>query len=127
MALFRFRTRSPGRDSATDESRRQRLQQLLDTLNAEIEAERNGLRNRYDKIVADAAFSQQALEQKRAGGESSSRIDELTGAMMRYTERLSALDRQSAFVTEMHSRLEAFFRGNTRFADSGKTPGPKPE
>lgn len=127
MALFRFRTRNPERDRDTDESRRQRLEQLLDALSAEIERERGGLRNRYDKVTADAAFSQQALEDDRADGEISSRIDDLTGAMLRYTKRLVTLEQQSVFVTEIRSRINTFFRENARPEHSPEPVAAQPD
>lgn len=113
MALFRFRIRSSERDRDTDEGRRERLAQLLETLRTEIDRERDGLRERYDKVTADAAFSQQALEDERAADAISSRIDELTVAMQRFSDRLSSLDRQAAFLAEMSDSVNAFFREDT--------------
>ena len=65
MALFRFRTRNPERDRDR-RGRLQRLHQSLATSALKWSA-RNGLRDRYDKVTADAAFSQQTLEDGRGG------------------------------------------------------------
>jgi vacuolar-type H+-ATPase subunit I/STV1 len=113
MALFRFRTRNPERDRETDSSRLQRLQQSLADIRAEMERERSGLRDRYEKVTADAAFSQQTLEDDHAGAAMSSKIDDMTGTMIRYTKRLATLQTQIDFVTEMGRRVEAFSHANT--------------
>lgn len=112
MALFRFQTRNPNRDRETDSGRLQRLHRTLDELRAEMERERNGLRDRYDKVAADAAFSQQALENDRVGASMSSKIGDMTDTMIRYRERIQSLEKQIGFVTELHGQVEAFSQGN---------------
>jgi hypothetical protein len=112
MALFRFRTRNPERDRETDMSRLQRLHQSLADIRAEIERERNGLRDRYEKVTANAAFSQQTLEDDSAGAAMSSKIDDMTGAMIRYTKRLASLQAQVDFVTELDRKVDAFWQAN---------------
>ena len=108
MALFRFRTRSPERDLQTDAGRLRRLGALLDELRSEMEGEQSGLRNRHDRVTADAAFSQQALENERPDIGMSSRIDELTEAMLGCANRLAALEEQLAFIAEMRDRVDMF-------------------
>jgi hypothetical protein len=112
MALFRFQTRNPNRDRETDAGRLQRLHRLLDDLRAEMERERNGLRDRYEKVAADAAFSQQALENDRVGAAMSSRIDAMTDTMIRYRGRIQSLEQQIGFVTNLHAQVEAFSQEN---------------
>ena len=112
MALFRFRTRNPQRDRDTDIDRLRRLQQSVVDIRAEMERERDGLRDRYDQVTADAAFSQQRLEDGRAGDSTSSRIDDMTGTMIRYTKRLASLQSQIDFVTEIGRKVEAFSQAN---------------
>lgn len=121
MALFRFKTRNPNRDRETDAGRMQRLRQVLDEIHDEIENEKNGLRNRYDKVTADAAFSQQALEDDRVSAGMSSKIDELTEAMIRYTRRLASLDGQIGFVTELRGRIEQFSLANAGESSAAET------
>ncbi|MGB3386978.1 MAG: hypothetical protein WBA88_03245 [Pseudaminobacter sp.] len=108
MALFGFRTRNPERDRETDESRQQRLRQFLGDLRAEIQRERDGLKERYEKITADAAFSQQALEDNRAAADTSSKIDEMTESMIRYTKRIGSLEQQISFMNQMLGQAELF-------------------
>ncbi len=114
MALFRFRVRSPERDRETDSERLKRLKQSIATIRAEMDKEREGLRGRYDKVMADAAFSQEALENDNAGSAMSSRIDTMTDAMIRYTRRMADLQRQVEFVTGIEREVEAFFREDAR-------------
>jgi hypothetical protein len=108
MALFRFRTRSPDRDREMDEARSQRLRQFLDALRSEIQREREGLKARYEKITADAAFSQQALEDNRAATDVSSKIDQMTEAMVGYTKRIALLEQQISLMNKMLSQAELF-------------------
>jgi hypothetical protein len=112
MALFRFRTRNPERDRETDMSRLQRLHQSLADIRAEMERERTGLRERYEKVTANAAFSQQTLEDDSAGAVMSSKIEDMTGAMIRYAKRLASLQAQIDFVTETDRNIDAFWRAN---------------
>jgi hypothetical protein len=112
MALFRFRTRSSQRDRDTDIERLRRLQQSIVDMRAEMERKRNGLRDRYDRVTADAAFSQQRLEDGRGGDGASSKIDGMTGAMIRYTKRMASLQSQINFVTEIGRKVEAFPRAS---------------
>lgn len=112
MALFRFRVRSPERDRETDRDRLQRLRQLLGDIRAEMEREKNGLRDRYEKVTADAAFSQQALEDDQGGAAISSKVDQMTDAMIRYTKRMASLETQLDFVTDIDRRVELFSERN---------------
>ncbi len=75
MSMFKFRLRSPSRDRETDESRIGRLERLLDQLLVEIDAERSGLRNRYESVVADAAFLLESIENDRPSASSDRRSD----------------------------------------------------
>jgi hypothetical protein len=112
MALFRFRTRNPARDRQTDESRLERLRGMLREFRADIEHERDGLRARYESVMADAAFSQQALEDDRADASISDRIDDMTETMIRYDKRIARLESQIAFVTEFDLEAVRFFGEN---------------
>jgi hypothetical protein len=112
MALFRFRTRNPARDRQTDENRLERLRRMLHEFQADIEHERDGLRARYEGIMADAAFSQQALEDDRADDAISARIDDMTETMIRYNKRIALLESQIAFVTDLDRNAVRFFEEN---------------
>ena len=113
MALSRFRVRSPQRDRDTDLDRMQRLRHSLRDIRVEMEREREGLRDRYEKVTADAAFSQLALEDDSASAGLSSRIDDMTETMIHYTKRIASLDEQIEFVTDLDSRVELFSQQNT--------------
>jgi archaellum component FlaC len=112
MALFQFQTRNPNRDRETDRDRMERLDRMLGDLRAEMEREKDGLRDRYEKVAADAAFSQQALENDRVEASMSSKIDGMTDTMIRYRARIHSLEKQIGFVTELNSQVEAFSQEN---------------
>lgn len=122
MALFNFRVRSPERDRETDRDRLRRLHQALDGIRVEMERERDGLRNRYEKVMADAAFSQQALEDDDADAAASSRIDEMTDAMIRYGKRMASLEAQIGFVTGIDRQVELFSEENAMDSASSSIP-----
>lgn len=73
---------------------------------------RNPQRDRYERVMADAAFSQQRLEDGSDGDGASSKIDGMTGTMIRYTKRLAWLQSQIDFVTEIGRKVEAFPRAS---------------
>jgi hypothetical protein len=108
MAFPRFRVRSAVRNRETDRGRMARIHQFLNDLTAEMERERDGLRGRYDKVAADAAFSQQALEDDGARTGLSARIDGMTETMIRYRQRIAALEKQIDFVTGLDRQVERF-------------------
>jgi hypothetical protein len=132
MALFGsrstrpFRTRGPQRDHDTDAARASGLCAFLDGLRADLERERDGLRGRYESVTTRAAFSQQALEDERAGAGMSSAVEELTGTMIRYTRRLAALEEQIAFVTDLRGRAALFPQQNEAVAASAGSAGERP-
>ena len=90
MALFGFRTRNPQRDRETDRARFERLLNLFGRLIAEIEAEYDGLKERYGRTQASAAFALDAFENGE-GEELSAKADDLALAMRRYQALIAAL------------------------------------
>jgi hypothetical protein len=111
MALTRFRVRSPERDRETDASRLRRLRQLIAELHAEMERERGGLRDRYEKVAANAAFSLLALEDGGGTGVSS-KIGDMTETMIHYARRMSSLEVQIGFVSDLDQQVALFAQGN---------------
>jgi hypothetical protein len=108
LPIFPFRTRNSQRDSQTDTGRLQRLHKALSGIRSEMESERNGLRERYEDAMANAAFSQQLVEDHRGTVGMSSKVEDMTGAMMWYTKRIGLLQKQIDFVTDMSRSIEAF-------------------
>jgi hypothetical protein len=111
MALTRFRVRSPERDRETDAGRLTRLRQLIAELRNEMEREGNGLRDRYEKVTANAAFSLLALEED-AGAGVSSKIGDMTETMIHYAKRMSSLEVQIGFVSDLDQQVALFAQGN---------------
>ena len=103
-----FRVRSHDRDGQTDRRRWARLRTLLAEMSAELLAEKAGLQGRYDNAAADAAFSQQALEDDSAAKTAAARIDTLTASLVAYGDRIAGLDRQIAFVAHLTGEIEGF-------------------
>jgi hypothetical protein len=112
MALTRFRVRSPERDRETDASRLRRLRQLIAELRAEMERERTGLRDRYEKVTANAAFSLLALEEDGSARGVSSKIGGMTETMIHYARRMSSLEVQIGFVSDLDQQVALFAQGN---------------
>jgi hypothetical protein len=114
MALFKFmtgapfRVRSLERDSKTDSARLAKLHSFLDEFRAEIAREHEGLRARHEQVATQAAFSQQSLENEPAGPAMAAAVDDLTATMMRYADRLKALEAQIGFVTGMCEQAGRF-------------------
>ena len=114
MALTRFRTRSRERDRETDFDRLRRLQQSLGDIRKEMERERNGLRDRYEKVTANAAFSLLAMEDSRGGTGLTSRIGDMTDTLIRCARRIASLEGQIGFVTDLDRRIELFSQETAR-------------
>jgi hypothetical protein len=108
VTLSRFRVRSPERDRESDTRRLQRLSQVITDLREEMVRERSGLQNRHDKITANAAFSQLALEEKSGDAGMSSKIGDMTDAMIHYTNRVSSLDSQIRFLSDLDQQVTQF-------------------
>jgi hypothetical protein len=89
----------------------QRLHQLLDDLRREMERERDGLRDRYEKVTANAAFSVLALEEDSGGPGMSSQIGDMTSTMINYAARIASLGTQIDFVADLDRRVDARLRG----------------
>jgi len=85
---------------------------MLDDLRGEIERERNGLRDRYEKLAADAAFSYQALENDSVLASMSAKIDDMTDMMIRYSSRIQSLEKQIGFVIGLRGQVDEFLREN---------------
>ncbi len=127
MALFKFNARKPfrvrslRRDRETDATRAARLLGLVEGLRKEIERERDGLRDRHESIAAQAAFSQQALEDDQDTSISPV-INDLTDVMIRYSARIAALEKQIDFVTGLRAEAELFPYENEDVATPETTP-----
>ncbi|MBZ9809522.1 hypothetical protein LB542_04850 [Mesorhizobium sp. BR1-1-9] len=108
-SIFGFRSRNPARDRQTDISRLDRLAKLFEQIAAEIEAERNGLENRYKATAANAAFLVEAMENGSASARRSAEVDELTTSILNCERRIAALSRQNGMVRELRRSLDMVF------------------
>ncbi|RWB99619.1 MAG: hypothetical protein EOQ56_18240 [Mesorhizobium sp.] len=127
-SIFGFRSRDPARDRQTDISRLDRLAKLLDQIAAEIEAEKNGLENRYRTKATNAAFLVEAMENGAASSSRSSEVGELTKSILNYERRIAALARQNESMKGLRHSLDAIFdesaqRSSTTKADFANPAG----
>lgn len=112
-----FLTRHPDRDRETDRQRLSRLRGAVVEVLKEIAAERDGFETRYRKASADAAFSQDRLDDGGPSEALSARVTDLTQALIRYRHRISELDRQIAYLESLQENVDSFI------ADHGNTQG----
>ncbi|WP_420961585.1 hypothetical protein [Brucella sp. IR073] len=120
MALFRFRTRSPGRDLQTDIARFSEVRRALGTVCAAIEQERDGFRRRYDEVAMNAAFSLENMENEGETERVSAKIDDFSDALERFTQRIALLEKQLQFLKEIDGTV-ADFAADNGFGE-GDTP-----
>ncbi|MBB6465684.1 hypothetical protein HNQ96_001542 [Aminobacter lissarensis] len=107
-SIFAFRTRSPDRDRQTDETRFGQLSRALDELAAGIEAERTGIRSRYEAVSANAAFLVEAMDNSAVSAQRAGEIDQLTESLKACLRRIEVLGRQKDFVSGLRHSLDIF-------------------
>lgn len=108
-----FRVRSAARDRTTDAARFDRLLAAAERCEREAEAERTGFAARHEATAASAAFAQSYVEDGRADGLAalSDRIDDLTGTMKAYRDRMTALDGQIRLFRRIRQLIESRMLG----------------
>jgi hypothetical protein len=107
-SIFAFRTRSPDRDRQTDEARFGQLSRALDELAAGIEAERTGIRNRYEAVSANAAFLVEAMDNSAVSVLRVREMDQMTESLKACLRRIEVLGRQKDFVSGLRHSLDIF-------------------
>ncbi|MER8483434.1 hypothetical protein [Mesorhizobium sp. M1322] len=125
-SIFGFRSRDPARDRQTDISRLDRLAKLLDQIAAEVEAEKNGLENRYRAKATNAAFLVEAMENGAASSSRSSEVSELTKSILNYERRIAALARQNELMKDLRHSLDAIFDEGAQRSSTAKADFAKP-
>ena len=94
--MFRiFQGRSSTRDSQTDQAREERLAAFVGAMIREIEQEKEGLRQRYERAGVEAALCFGTLEGERNAA-AEERLKGLEAAMIYCEERSARLDAQAA-------------------------------
>lgn len=125
-SIFAFRTRSPDRDRQTDQTRFGHLSRTLEQLASEIEAERSGIRSRYEAVSANAAFLVEAMDNSEVSARGNAEMDQLTESLKSCLRRIEALGRQTEFVAEIRQLVVAFVdegRKSGGETSSGQAPG----
>lgn len=125
-SIFAFRTRSPDRDRQADQTRFGHLSRTLEQLASEIEAERSGIRSRYEAVSANAAFLVEAMDNSEVSARGNAEMDQLTESLKSCLRRIEALGRQTEFVAEIRQLVVAFVdegRKSGGETSSGQAPG----
>lgn len=114
FSALRIRNRERDRDS--DAVRFAQLLANLEELEAALRHERQGLKERCERVAATAAFAQERFEDHPREEGLSTRIDDMTCAMKSYTRRMAALQRQIGLVGQLRLMAQSFV------ADHDETP-----
>ncbi|MER8769796.1 hypothetical protein NKH63_13765 [Mesorhizobium sp. M0960] len=125
-SIFRFRSRDPARDTQTDTARLDRLAKLLDQIAAEVEAEKNGLENRYRTTATNAAFLVEAMENGAVSSRRSSEVGELTRSILNCERRIAALSRQKQMMKGLRHSLDEIFEEDRQNGPDTRTDFVKP-
>ncbi|MET3578575.1 small-conductance mechanosensitive channel [Mesorhizobium robiniae] len=125
-SIFGFRSRDPARDRQTDVSRLDRLAKLLDQIAAEVEAEKNGLENRYRTQATNAAFLVEAMENGAGSTSRSAEVGELTRSILNCERRIAALARQNELMKDLRHSLDAIFDESAQPSSTTKPGFAKP-
>ncbi|WP_269930283.1 hypothetical protein [Aminobacter sp. HY435] len=120
-SIFAFKTRSPDRDRQTDAVRFEHLLKTLGQLSGEIDAEKTGIRNRYEAVSANAAFLVEAMDNDAVSTRRAAEMDQLTEALKNCLRRVDTLGRQGEFVAGLR-RLVDDFIADGRNADDAMPP-----
>jgi hypothetical protein len=106
MPLISFRLRSLKRDAETDRARFDKLCEHLESLRNEIAREAAGLQGRLSDATRTAASAQADLENELDLA-LSAKVDDLTRALLRYSNRICSLEAQLAFFMDIEKQVTA--------------------
>ncbi len=126
MSMFRFRSRQSGRDKATDAGRFDRLSSQIESVVAQIVAERQGLESRFQSASVNGAFLLAAVENEERVADQETRARQLAHSLMQCQERLGSLSRQQEYVESLKRSLGAFLNDNSG-AEQIDPQAPSPE
>ena len=112
MALSDFKTGYLQQSRHADVSGLHRLRRSFADIRSEMERELTGLRDRFDKVAGDAAFSHQLLENEPGRLGLSSKVRRLTGTIIGQSERIAMLQAQIDFVVDLERRADRFLEGS---------------
>lgn len=121
MKLFGFPLSIGNRDVR----RFRRLRHVLDAISEDLAIERGALMKLHERAAADAAFAFEALENGDNAERMSTKVDRLTVAMIRSSQRIAALEEQVNFVDAARQRIALLALPGNEFA-SGSSPVLRP-
>ncbi|MDN5926671.1 MAG: hypothetical protein L0I29_06325 [Hyphomicrobiales bacterium] len=103
-----FRQRSAERDRDNDAARAERIVKLLVEVRAELELERKGLQERYDRTVGNASTLSFAIDGEGASDWSDRKLKDLESGMIyceTRTKSIAGFDREIAALQDTAEKL----------------------
>jgi hypothetical protein len=101
-----FRERSAGRDRDNDVARAERIVRLLGEVRSELERERKGLQERYDRTVGNASTLSFAIDGEGASDWSDRKLKDLESGMVYCEKRTRSIARFDEEVAELQGGAE---------------------
>jgi hypothetical protein len=106
MLMGLFRQRSAERDRDNDVARAERIVKLLGEIRAELEQEKNGLRQRYDRTVENASTLTFAIDGEGESDWSDRKLKDLESGMVYCEKRTKSIARFDAEIAELQGMAE---------------------
>lgn len=101
-----FRQRSAGRDRDNDVARAERIVRLLAEIRSELEQEKNGLQERYERTVGNASTLSFAIDGEGASDWSERKLRDLESGMIYCETRTKSIARFDEQIAELQHVAE---------------------
>jgi hypothetical protein len=101
-----FRQRSAERDRDNDAARAGRIINLLVEIRAELEQERKGLQERYDRTVGNASALSFAIDGEGASDWSDRKLKDLESGLLYCEQRSRSIAEFDKEIAELHDAAE---------------------
>jgi hypothetical protein len=101
-----FQQRSAVRDRDNDVARAERIVRLLAEVRSELEQERKGLRERYDRTVGNASALSFAIDGEGASDWSDRKLKDLESGMVYCEKRTRSIARFDEDIAELQGGAE---------------------
>jgi hypothetical protein len=105
-----FRQRSAGRDRDNDIARAERIVRLLAEIRSELEQERKGLQERYDRTVGNASTLSFAIDGEGPSDWSDRKLKDLESGMVYCEKRTRSITRFDEDIVALQSGAEKLLR-----------------
>jgi hypothetical protein len=105
MSILSFISRHPSRSRPAGIARFDFLAMIFDKFAAELDAEKENLVNRYRSSVTNAAFLDEAIENRSVSPDRSLQLSRLTNLILSYERRIAMLSRQTDAMAEFRAAM----------------------